>query len=180
MTQCCRASWKRQDIITDQRTFYWLRISADIDKWTSECHRYLRRKSPINNRAPLVNIVTTYPLEVLCMDYLTLKPTKGVCNVLVVTHHFTKYALAVAAKNQTAKTTAEAFYQHFVIHYGIPARIHSDQGATFESKIKKIYIYKITEMTKSRTTPYRPMGNSIPERFNMTLLDMIGTLEPDK
>ena len=74
------------------------------------------------------------------MDYLTLKPAKGVGNVLVVTHHFTKYALAVATKNQTAKTTAEAFYQHFIIHYGIPARIHSDQGATFESNNIKKYI----------------------------------------
>ena len=159
--------------------FYWPRMTAEIEKWTSECRRCLLRKSPTNNRAPLVNIVTTYPLELVCMDYLTLEPAKGVGNVLVITDHYTKYALAVATKNQTAKTTAEAFYEHFITHYGIPTRIHSDQGANFESEIVK-ELCKITGMTKSRTTPYHPMGNPIPERFNRTLLDMLGTLEPDK
>ena len=159
--------------------FYWPRMTADIDKWTSECHRCLRRKSPTNNRAPLVNIVTTYPLELVCMDYLTLEPAKGIGNVLVITDHFTKYALAIATKNQTAKTTAEVLHDSFITHFGIPMRIHSDQGACFESDIIK-ELCKITGMTKSRTTPYHPMGNPIPERFNRTLLNMLGTLEPDK
>ena len=159
--------------------FYWPRMTADIDKWTSQCHRCLRRKSPTNNRTPLVNIVTTYPLELVCMDYLTLEPAKGVGNVLVITDHFTKYALAIATKNQTAKTTAEVFHDEFISHFGIPTRIHSDQGACFESDIIK-ELCKITGMTKSRTTPYHPMGNPIPERFNRTLLNMLGTLEPEK
>lgn len=126
-----------------------------------------------------MNIITTYPLELMGMDYLTLEPAKGVGNVLVITDHFTKYALAIATKNQTAKTTAEAFHEHFITHYGIPTRIHSDQGANFESEIVK-ELCKITGITKSRTTPYHPMGNPIPERFNRTLLDMLGTLEPNK
>ena len=159
--------------------FFWPKMTADVDKWTTECRRCLARKSPTNSRAPLVNIVTTYPLELICMDYLTLEPAKGIGNILVVTDHFTKYALAIATKNQTAKTTAEAFYQHFITNYGIPTRIHSDQGANFESEIIK-ELCKITGMTNSRTSPYHPMGNPIPERFNRTLLDMLGTLEPDK
>lgn len=159
--------------------FFWPKMTADIDKWTSECRRCLARKSPTNSRAPLVNIVTTYPLELICMDYLTLEPAKGLGNILVITDHFTKYALAIATKNQTAKTTAEAFYQYFITNYGIPTRIHSDQGANFESEIIK-ELCKLTGMTKSRTSSYHPMGNPIPERFNRTLLDMLGTLEPDK
>ena len=144
--------------------FYWPRMTAEIEKWTSECRRCLLRKSPTNNRAPLVNIITTYPLELVCMDYLTLEPAKGIGNVLVITDHFTKYALAIATKIQTAKTTAEVFHEHFITHYGIPTRIHSDQGATFESEIVK-ELCKITAMTKSRTTPYHPMGKPYPRAF---------------
>ena len=44
---------------------YWPRMLADIEKWTSECKGCLVRNSPINNRAPLVNIVSTYPLELV-------------------------------------------------------------------------------------------------------------------
>ena len=107
--------------------FYWPRMTAEIEQWTKQCQRCLLRK-PTNNRTPLVNIITTYPLELVCMDYLTLEPAKGVDNVLVITDHFTKYALAIATKNQTAKTTAEVFYEQFITNYGIPAQIHSDQG----------------------------------------------------
>ena len=79
-----------------------------------ECNRCLRRKSSTNNIAPLVNIVTTFPLEPVCMDYLTLEPTKRFGNVLFITDHFTKYVQTIATKNQTAKTTAEVFHDSFI------------------------------------------------------------------
>jgi len=132
----------------------------------------------MNTRAPLVNIQTTYPLELVCMDYLTLEPAKGgIHNILVITDHFTKFAQAIPTKNQTARTTAEAFYNNFILHYGIPTVLHSDQGANFESEIIQ-ELCRLTNMTKSQTTPYHPMGNGVTERMNRTLLGMLGTLEP--
>ncbi|XP_060575985.1 uncharacterized protein LOC132733359 [Ruditapes philippinarum] len=157
--------------------FYWPRMSVDVDNWVSNCNRCLRRKTNTSIRAPLVNIETTHPLEMVCMDYLTLEPSKGgIANILVITDHFTKFAMAIPTRNQTAKTTAEAFYNNFIVHYGIPTSIHSDQGANFQSEIIK-ELCAITDMKKSRTSIYHPMGNGVCERFNRTLLDMLGTLE---
>ena len=121
------------------------------------------------------------------MVYLTKESSKGCGNIIVITDHFTKYALAIATKKkkkkkknnkQTAKTTAEALYENFIITYEIPARIQG-QGACFESEIIK-ELCKLTGMTKSRSTLYHAMGKSIPERYNRTLLNMLGTLEPEK
>ena len=79
----------------------------------------------------------------------------------------------------TAKTTAEVFYQNFIVHYGTPQKIHLDQGANFESKIIQ-ELCSLLGMQKSRTTPYHPMGNGQCERFNRTLISMLGTLNPDE
>ena len=159
--------------------YYWPGMANDVTQWVSSCDRCIRRKSQ-TERAPLVNIHSTYPLELVCFDFLTLEPSKGgIGNVLVITDHYTKFAQAIPTRNQTAKTTAEAFYNGFVIHYGIPTRLHSDQGANFESEIIK-ELCNITNMKKSHTTPYHPQGNSGPERFNRTLLGMLGTLETEQ
>lgn len=156
--------------------FFWPGMTGDIEQWIKGCKRCLLRKSPTNIRAPLVNIQTSQPLELVCLDYLSLESSKGgYQHILVITDHFTKYAVAIPTKNQTAKTTAEAFYNNFVIHYGLPKRLHSDQGANFESKLIK-ELCELTGIERSRTTPYHPMGNGLTERFNRTLLQMLGTL----
>ena len=95
---------------------------------------------------------------------------------MVITDHFTRYAQAIPTRNQTAKTTAQTLFDNFIVHYGIPQRIHSDQGANFECKIVK-ELCTLTGMKKSRTTSYHPMGNGMCERFNRTLLGMLGTME---
>ena len=157
--------------------FYWPGMTTSVEKWVTKCERCLRRKSSTNERAPLVNVSTTYPLELVCFDYLTLEPSKGgISNILVITDHFTKYAMAIPTRNQTARTTAEVFFNNFVVNLGIPTRLHSNQGANFESDIIK-ELCVLMKTKKTHTTPYHPQGNAGPERFNRTLLDMLGTLE---
>nr|KAG5705225.1 hypothetical protein BaRGS_011251 [Batillaria attramentaria] len=166
------------DLRSAQKADPVLRMSADVDSWITKCPRCIRRKTPANSRAPLVNVVTTQPLELVCTDFLTLETSKGgFQHVLVITDHFTRYALAVPTRNMSAKTTADVLFNQFVVHYGMPKRLHSDQGANFEGRIIR-ELCQLMECQKSRTTPYHPMGNGMCERFNRTLLDMLGTLAP--
>jgi transposase InsO family protein len=155
-------------------------MTRDVETWITNCNRCIRRKKPTNKRAALINIESSQPLELVCMDYLSLERSKGGYeNILVITDHFTRYAIAIPTRTQTAKTTAEAFFYNFIVHYGLSKRIHSDQGANFESKIIK-ELCNITGMGKSRTTHYHPMENGMTERFNRTLLNILGTLDSNQ
>ena len=160
--------------------YYWVGMHKTVADYISRCDRCIRRKDWNPQRAPLVSTTSTQPMELVCMDFLKLEPSKGgIENILVVTDHFTKYAQAYATKNQTARTTAKVLFENFIVHYGFPKRLHSDQGRNFESQtIKELCL--LAGVDKSRTTPYHPMGNGIAERFNSTLLNMMGTLEPVK
>ena len=55
------------------------------------------------DKAPLMNIETSQPLELIHSDYLKIELSKGnIENVLVITDHFTRYAQAFPSKTQTA------------------------------------------------------------------------------
>ena len=57
-------------------------------------------------------------------------------------------------------------------------KILTDQAQDFEGKVfKKLCDQALIK--KLRTSPYHPQGNGQPERFNRTLLTMLGTLPND-
>ena len=89
-------------------------MQEEATQYMVKCPRCIRRKSA-PQVAPLQPVYVTQPLELVHVDYLSLEPSKGnIENVLVITDHFTIYALAYPSKTQTAQATAGSI-QHFVI-----------------------------------------------------------------
>ena len=165
------------DLLRDR--FYWPGMHADVVSYINSCARCLRRKSQ-QDKAPLVDIETSQPLKLIHLNYLKIEPCKGnIENVLVITDHFTRYAQAFPSKTQTALTTAKLLWNNFILHYGFPEKIISDQGRNFESELIG-HLCQLAGVQKLRTSPYHPQTNGQCERFNGTLLNMLGTLTPEQ
>ncbi|KAL4000643.1 microtubule-associated protein 11 [Sarotherodon galilaeus] len=138
------------------------------------CRRCVVSKSPEPEaRAPLENIRTSEPLELVCIDFWSAEDSanKSV-DVLVVTDHFTKMAQAFLCPNQSAKAVAHQLWHNYFCIYGFPKRLHLDQGANFESVLIP-ELLNVAGVQKSHTTPYHLMGNGSCERMNCTLGNMI-------
>ena len=85
--------------------FFWLGMQEEATQFVVKCSGCPRRKS-VPQVAPLQPIYVSQPVELVHMDYLFLELSKGnIENVLVITDHFTRYALAYPSKTQTTQAT---------------------------------------------------------------------------
>ena len=160
--------------------FYWPGQESDVEKYVGQCGRCIRRKTLPRPSAELVSITSSQPMELVCIDFLSLERSKGGYeDILVITDHFTRYAQAIPTRNKSAKVTAKALFENFIVHYGFPAKLHSDQAQNFEGHVIK-ELCRLAGIKKTRTTPYHPMGNGTCERFNSSLLSMLATLTDEQ
>ncbi|KAJ8369746.1 hypothetical protein SKAU_G00097740 [Synaphobranchus kaupii] len=160
-----------------RRRFFWYDVERDVRSYVRNCPRCVLSKTPEPAaRAPLESITTSAPLELVCIDFWSAEDNNNKSvDVLVITDHFTKLAHAFPCQDQTAKKVARKLWDNFFCVYGFPQRLHSDQGANFQSELMA-ELLELAGVGKSRTSPYHPMGNGGTERFNRTLGSMLRSL----
>ena len=81
-------------------------------------------------------ILVSYPMELIHLDVVILGGKAGDAkstNILVITDHFTKYVQAYITPKQTAVVVACTLLENFLVHYGWPEKILTDQGKSFEN-----------------------------------------------
>ena len=136
-------------------------------------------------KASLCPIRAHTPLELVHVDFTSMESTMelnkmpSIKNILVITDHFTCYALAVMTKVQTAKTMANVLYKRFIMVFGVPAKLLSDQGANFTSVLVE-ELCTTFGIQKCQTTAYHPQCNGQVKHFHQTLFRIIGKLALDK
>ena len=118
------------------------------------------------------NIQATNPLEIVHLDYLTIKATEGGkdIHVLVITDNFMWYAQALVSSSLSVKCTAQALLDKFIVQHGLTESTVSNQGQNVESDL-------ITEL---HTSPCHLQTNGWCKHFNHTSINMLDTLPPKK
>ncbi|XP_048836044.1 uncharacterized protein LOC125711303 [Brienomyrus brachyistius] len=166
----------RRMVLALQERFYWPGMRRDVEQRQRGCQECLIGSRGKGEPLPLGGINTSYPWEVLAVDYLSMgRPGDTYPYVLVAIDLFSRFAFAVPTRDQTAATAARVIWGEVIQRYGCPERLLSDQGPAFESQLVK-ELCEVYGCRKVRTTPYHPQGNGACERWNQTLLRLLNTL----
>ena len=101
---------------------------------------------------------------------MELNKPPSIKNVLVLTDHFTRYAMAFITKDQKVKTVAHILYERFIVVFGMPTKLISDCGANFTSALVK-ELCSAFGIQRCRTTAYHTQCNGQVERFHQTFFE---------
>ena len=148
-------------LILLQERFFWPKMNEDVPLHIRNCECCIQFKQK-PKRDEMHSIESSYPMEIIHIDFLVIGSKKDVnkeINVLVITDHFTRYAQAFVTTSQTTHTVAVTLYEKFLVHYGWPEKLHSDQAGNFESNLIA-ELCKIAQVQKIRMRPYHPEGNA--------------------
>ena len=144
------------------------------DHWLSQCKRCLISKGDYTEpKTQQGSLVAQQPLELLCIDLQRLMLQREVRRTylfsLMPSQNTVKLLLLPTKKPlQLPKILVVKWFSVF----GIPARIHSDQGRSFDNEIIS-HLCKMYGFKQSTTTPYNPHGNAQCEWFNHTLFGLM-------
>ena len=158
-------------------------MTNQVQKSIKSCMCCLQHEGNVC-KAPIHLIVSTTPMDLLHVDFTSIKmimePNRlpKVTNVHMFQDHFTEHIMAYMTPNQTTKTITKFLYQGHISIFGALAMLLSDHGVNFMSSIiDKMYILL---SVKKWTMPYHPQMNGLAKRSHQTTMQMIGKLGEDE
>jgi len=159
-----------------QKRFFWVGMHKDVKRWITACDSCQKMKSLGRWKTvlPMKTDEVEAPMSRLGVDVMGPWPITAHGNrfIVIFQDYFSKWIEVFPLKRHDAVAIADLLVNEVASRYGIPQRLHSDQGPEFESRLFE-EVCKLWKIHKTRTAPYTPWSNGAVERVNQTVKQMV-------
>lgn len=139
-----------------KRYYFWSGIRKDVEHFVKHCDDCQRFKYKKKNIEPLT--ITTTASTAFQRIYLDLVgplevDAENKRYIITIQCELSKYVEAYAIENKEAETVAEIFVKNFILRYGIPNDIITDQGTEFLASLF-VEVCKLLKICQLHSTAY--------------------------
>ncbi|KAE8964074.1 hypothetical protein PR001_g29173, partial [Phytophthora rubi] len=153
-----------------QRMYWWPRMREAVQSWVAACQNCGSRKAkPKAVVPPLRSVRTGDVCDRWAIDVARPLPVTADGNryVIAAVEYTTRYAVATAVSEHTAKAIARFLMDKVVFVYGPMREIMMDGAMEFGSKATA-ELLELMQVKQSTPVPYRPKLLGLVERFHRT------------
>lgn len=150
--------------------YFWRNMNKDVGLWAKTCVQCQKSKVTRHTKSEPGKFPEVDRFQHIHTDLVGPLPTtvEGYRYCLTIIDRATGWPEAFPLQNISAETVAQTIYDGWIVRFGCPVTLTSDQGKQFESNLfRQLMRYVGTQ--KLRTTPYHPQSNSAIERWHRSL-----------
>ncbi|KAL4083017.1 hypothetical protein QTP88_028347 [Uroleucon formosanum] len=153
-----------------KKRFVWPSINRDCSIWARSCVSCQKSKIGRHVSSPIgsFDAVSERFLHIHIDLVGPLPSSRGFTYCLTVVDRFSRWPEVYFLKDITAESVAQALYEGWIVRYGVPETITTDQGRQFESTLFRATSV-ILGFKRIRTTACHPAANGLVERFHRVL-----------
>lgn len=144
-------------------------MHADVKTYVDRCLLCVRKGALVSKTLRGV-LDRPLPFQLVSLDHVGPRKWGGVeVHYLVIIDHFSRFVVAMVAKDTTADTTRDLMDKHWSSVFGAPDVVLTDRGPAFRGEPFTDYITKKLGSYHLFTSPYYPRGNGINEACHISI-----------
>lgn len=139
-----------------KKYYYWNGLYKDVESFVRKCDDCQRYKHSIPQKVPLtITTTASVAFQKVFLDLVGPLESDYFGNkyILTVQCDLSKFVEAYPLCDKETVTVAKSFVNNFILRYGIPSEIMTDQGKEFMSSVFR-ETCKILNITKLNSTAY--------------------------
>lgn len=140
-----------------KKYYFWSGLERDVIEFIKKCDKCQRQKHTSHYVKEPLTVTTTAnsAMEKIFLDVVGPldRDDYNYLYILTIQCELSKYVEAYPMKTKSAEEVARNFVNHFILRFGIPARVATDRGTEFLSSVFK-ETCKLLNITTLNSTAY--------------------------